>query len=423
MIGFRSVVAVQALTLAILALPGCDRSERSDVEELKGPRLTAEPLFRLGSIDDPAQSFTRVESVVLGPTGEIIVADPQANLVRVYAEDGRPLRTIGAPGTGPGHFQSLSRVDMRGDTLLAFDNTPVVSAFTMDGVFKRIVWSPEEQWMFSRESPDGIRFMYMPMAPAALIGDSAAIITPNYGYARGPMDCTSGSIDFAAPVPHLLTRWDGTIADTLFWSERVGRTLSLESGGANHRWPVPFRQEMFVSALPDGRGMLIAEESAASGEKGPRIRLTAIGPQRDTVWQRELPVTRVPLTGEHVVAAAVRTAPVLVPACSAGDASAATPPTPEEVAAAYRASAGALTHLPALTGLTVGQDGSIWLRREELSPDSVVWDLLDPQGERAGFVQLPIGQRVLAARDDAFVTTEVDELDVPYLVRYRLEGR
>lgn len=419
----RSAAAVQVLSLSVLALTGCDQVGTSDVEELSGPILSAEPLFRLGSIDDPTQNFTRVESVVIGPAGEIIVADPQANVVRIFGEDGEPLRTVGAPGTGPGHFSSLWRVDVRGDTLLAFDNSMVVSAFTLDGIFRRIVWGPGEQWMFFRESPSGMRFGYVPMAPQALIGDTSAIISPNIAYAPGPLDCTPGSRGFVMPVPYLLTRSDGSIADTIIWSERVNSSLLLVSGSDTHVWYMPFRQTVFFGALPEGRGILIADERPSAAGEGSAVRLTALSPQRDTLWQRELPISSIPITAENLAEAAVRVPPRLMPGCSSGDAASATAPSPEQVATAYRSSKDALTHLPALTGLTVGQDGSIWLRREELAPDSTTWQLLDPEGEPVGVVQLPIGQRVVAARGSAFVTTEVDELEVPYLVRYRLEDR
>lgn len=178
-----------------------------------------------------------------------------------------------------------------------------------------------------------------------------------------------------------------------------------------------------VGTLPEGRGIVIADGQPNAGTAGQAIRLTALSPQRDTLWQQELPAAPIPLTAAHIAAAVLRTPPYPIADCSTRDATAAAPPAPEQIAAAYAASEGALRHLPALTGLSIGQDGSIWIRREESAADSTTWQLLDVDGAPKGFLRLPIGERVVAAREDIFVTSEVDELDVPYLVRYRLTDR
>lgn len=68
----------------------------------------------------------------------------------------------------------------------------------------------------------------------------------------------------------------------------------------------------------------------------------------------------------------------------------------------------------------MGQDDSIWLRREEREGDSVQWTVLDGAGEVMGVVTLPRGQEVVAARGTVMATVEEDELGLTNLVRYRL---
>lgn len=416
----RTRLEVLALGLALSTLAGCADAPGGETSEALGPRLTAQPDLRLGSLDDPAQNFTRLESVVIGPAGEIIVADPQANLIRVFSEDGQPLRIIGAPGAGPGHFERLGRVRMRGDTLLASDNRMIVSAFTLDGTFQRIVWGPGERWFFFRDSSHGMRFGYGPTDPEVLSGDTAVIIRPAMSFTYTPPACAPGVEDFRAPTPYLRLAVDGSIADTVHWSDRVGHQLVLAKGGVTHRWGVPFIHEAQIETLPDGQGILIAEEAVSQEGNAATIRLTALSPQRDTLWRRDFPITSIAIAPEHFAAAASRTPPRASVECSTGDVASAPLPTSEELAAAYRDMDGAREHLPALTALHIGQDGSIWLRREEAAADSTTWQLLDPSGEPVGFLTLPIGQRLIAARGDVFLVAEVGELDVPYLVRYRL---
>ncbi|WP_423926051.1 hypothetical protein [Candidatus Palauibacter sp.] len=67
-----------------------------------------------------------------------------------------------------------------------------------------------------------------------------------------------------------------------------------------------------------------------------------------------------------------------------------------------------------------GQDGSIWLRREEAAADRIAWTVLEKNGEVRGTVSLPRGQRVVAALETVMVAVEEDEFDVPSVLRYRV---
>jgi hypothetical protein len=75
-------------------------------------------------------------------------------------------------------------------------------------------------------------------------------------------------------------------------------------------------------------------------------------------------------------------------------------------------------HHPPVRGLTLGTDGTIWLAREDAGGDQLAWWVLDPNGEPIGTVMLPRGFQVMAADESHVWGAELDELDVPYLVRY-----
>lgn len=77
-------------------------------------------LASIGSADGPA-SFGRVRSVIADGDGNIYVADAQASEIRVFAPDGRHLRTFGRTGQGPGEFTDLYSIAWMGDTLAALD--------------------------------------------------------------------------------------------------------------------------------------------------------------------------------------------------------------------------------------------------------------------------------------------------------------
>ena len=75
-------------------------------------------------------------------------------------------------------------------------------------------------------------------------------------------------------------------------------------------------------------------------------------------------------------------------------------------------------YLPPFAGLFVGQDGSIWVRREAERAGVVDYTLLDEDGGSRGTVRLPREQQVIAARGSIFATAEETSLGVPVLRRY-----
>jgi hypothetical protein len=92
-----------------------DRSEESVQVELR-------ELFRVGSLDGANDSFGRVMSAALSPSGRLFVADDQQRTVLVFDARGRFVTKLGRQGFGPGEFQQpwLVAVDSY-DTLFVWD--------------------------------------------------------------------------------------------------------------------------------------------------------------------------------------------------------------------------------------------------------------------------------------------------------------
>ena len=71
---------------------------------------------------DAAETFGSVAGALRLANREIVVADVMARTLQVFAPDGRPTRTIGRAGEGPGEFQSLFHLTkLRGDTIMVWD--------------------------------------------------------------------------------------------------------------------------------------------------------------------------------------------------------------------------------------------------------------------------------------------------------------
>lgn len=76
--------------------------------------------------------------------------------------------------------------------------------------------------------------------------------------------------------------------------------------------------------------------------------------------------------------------------------------------------------LPPVTELVLGRDGTIWLRREDLGRQMAWWHVLDGRGRIIARAWVPAGVRVAYADRTQIWTVELDELDVPTLVKYRI---
>jgi len=75
---------------------------------------------------------------------------------------------------------------------------------------------------------------------------------------------------------------------------------------------------------------------------------------------------------------------------------------------------------PPITAMVLGRDGSIWLREQPVGDGRVPWLLLNSEGEAMGQALLPV-RTVLHVIDPPHIWgSTTDELDVPYLVRYRV---
>jgi len=78
-----------------------------------------EALDRIG--DGDGHDLYRVRGALLSD-GELTVADGASRELRVFDLEGRPLRTMGGEGEGPGEFASIGSIHrIRGDTLVAYD--------------------------------------------------------------------------------------------------------------------------------------------------------------------------------------------------------------------------------------------------------------------------------------------------------------
>ncbi len=101
--------------------------------------LSPEPIFAVGDDEtDEAQWFSSVRGVGRLSDGSVAVVDRTSSEVRIFASDGRHLRSMGRHGDGPGEFRSPYVLwVLPGDTLWVGDYRP----------WRYVVFTAEGEWV------------------------------------------------------------------------------------------------------------------------------------------------------------------------------------------------------------------------------------------------------------------------------------
>lgn len=365
-------------------------NSRTLVED--APELSPVEDLRLGAVSgNPAEEFGLLRDLAVDTAGTIYAVDMRAGTIRVFDREGRPLRTLGQPGQGPGEFDfSILRFAVGNDTVLALDRYRL-HAFDTAGTHLHT----------TRQEVAGNEIIPVLEHSAAGWMAGRSVTTPATDPSRRltrdtfrvwPVDVANGEV--LDPVVEMPGRprvyWEDLDRSDTQW-------LSPEPTAA-----VRPNGEIYVT---DGTGYEIHVVSPSS-ELLRSIRADAV-PVRISDAEFEEGVRKVV---EYYDSAG------LPPAWGRRFAEA--------------AEAGGRPEIRPVPGrLFVAPNGRMLLQRRDLDPDpspyatqdSSTWDLLRPSGRIDGRLQLPAHTLVSELTDDYLYVIERDELDVQYVVRYRLQ--
>lgn len=361
------------------------------------PVWSAAEELRIGRVDDPRYGFSIGVTVTVGSGGTIYALDPQSSQVRVFDARGRLVRTFGREGPGPGEFQAADALGWLGDTLWVIDPAQYrVTFFRPDGSVIRTL-----QVAVRGSSRYGTR------APMAMLADGSALAVP----APGAMLVTSGAVK---RVPLLRVSRRGEPLDTVDWHSTDHSVFEVASGEGQRRVFMyqPFKDTPIVAVAPDGRSFVVVERAAAARPDGASFRVTRLSARGDTIFSRRYQYTPSPLSPAFRRTWAAEQGGELV----AGRAGL----NRREVIARIEEQLYVPPFRPPVTAAVVGRDGTVWLRREEGASDFVLWHVLNERGLIEASVRLPKKVYVHQASRSHFWGVTHDELDVPYVVRYRV---
>lgn len=350
--------------------------------------------LRLGALEgSPHETFGSLIGAAIGPNGEIVVADQQGPVLRLFDPSGRYIRDIGRAGQGPGEFRSIAGV-----------------RFTPDG--RVAVWDPGNQ---------RISIYFLDGSPDMTIRVNSSL---QGGETPFQVD-TAGNFYVQATGSR-----EGSVITRFVWikTDQAGNVLdSLPIPQAN-----PVGRPLVVMTQGGRRRPFTVETRAALSPYGYQV---AGRTDRYAVWRplRDGRVLRIELSAQAVRVGA--------------DERQQWEAVLRFMESASRPGAESFRPLPStkpvFRELWVDDSGRIWVlryveavhvpmspeerRRREGRPaiewlEPPVWDVLDERGAFVGTVSLPMHAIPVAAKDATVWLIERGTFGEGYLVRYRVAG-
>jgi hypothetical protein len=263
----------------------------------------------------------------------------------------------------------------------------------------------------------------MQVIPAYLRHDRTVISGSPLTFTASNAPATGLGADDTIVTPRILFGLHGEVAETLAWIPSPRRSSGARQfvtvGGASRNVPAPAPQ--WNLSLYFGEGLLDVERPAAASADPATFQVTRQDIRGGIVYARSYGYTPVPYSNgmlDTLAARAISTAPAIFM-----DGALISQPAVPVDAATLGVMRGAMQFpdfQPPVRRGFVGEDGTLWLLREQVigSPDR--WLVLDARGNPLGHVVTPANFRPAWSSGDTLWAVLPDADDVPWLIRYRL---
>ena len=359
-------------------------------------RLVLVPEAAITAGDGPAAAVD-VADVAIGRDETVYVAQERGHVVLALFADGRPPRTLGRAGRGPGEFaQGPRAVGWRGDTLVAADSYGRrLVGFLGDG-----------RPAFTRAYEGIEKFL-----PRALLADGRTL-GERLTYSR---DIVAGR----ETAQELLTA--GSPAGPARTMARLPlrhRDAQVIVGSGRGRSEVYFTQPYADADLfdvdPMGRWVVSVAGPAVTGSQRAVFTLSWRSP--DGVVRRTATVAYVPARLHAAAARETRTFYTDMLAKSF------TGEPRGRMEALVRDAICVPNYYPPATAVVSGNDGTTWVRRGGPG-DTVTWMVFDARGTHVAWVTAPTSVTLHAATATHAWGVTMNGDDVPIVTRYALRPR
>jgi hypothetical protein len=228
-----------------------------------------------------------------------------------------------------------------------------------------------------------------------------------------------------ARVPRILFDAVGNVTDTIGWTPGPpprmvpptgygeGRSRRITIGDRPYAVPDPPTDLPLWLALDDGYVVVHTPYVTAAGSAA--FTVTRLDLSSDTVYHRALSYRPQPYTDEALDSAAARQPRGFRDGVEIAR------PADDAVRNRLRAEMSFPPYRLPVDQAWIADDGGVWIRRADIGGEAARWILLSSDGEPRGVLELPGAARMLWSRADTMWAAVPDELDVPWLVRYRID--
>jgi hypothetical protein len=395
--------ALRRLAVLVLALvaAACAAGESDPAADDPVPTWPTELELRIGALDDPIYSLTAVRGMEIGPDGSIYTLHPTEAIIRQFDAAGSLVRTIGGRGGGPGEFQRPRAMGMVGDTLWVLDSDGYrVSQFGLGGDFLGSFQVPFDMGGtdLSALPPRAEGLLFDGTVHGAPPGPASALADGSLREVRPVLMSRTGEVTLALPsVPYSNLVWDISIPGT---------------GGGSYR-PQPYADSPIHTYSLTELALLVVDRAAPHTAEDAMYRVIKLGFGGDTLFERRfrfdpLPIDEVALDSllDRFAESSAQSRLFSIAEGEARRLAESTLYRP-----AYR---------PGVRHLIPGRDGSVAIGLEPGDAEMAIWLFLDSDGEPVGRATLPSNVLIRQIELPLLWGVETDDLDVPYVVRYRV---
>lgn len=388
--------------LALLTVFGCAGADRGELS-LESPPEEWQFLdtVRIGSVAGPDDALTRVGALVAMPGGGAWFTQPDEQQIRIVDEEGRLAGRAGGRGQGPGEFTTIGPLGFwhgSPDTVWVQDWVlRRISLFLADGAFVRTLPMPEvswgERWSVNQLEATGPGWV--------------ALALGSYAPGTGTWDDGFPLLRFTLPQGEVL----GEVARV----ERTGMVQIQWKGAVLATGAHPFPDSPIIGYSPDGRLVAITERATDRVDAAPQVRITALEAAGDTAWQRSIAYDPEPIPSQEVDSIwGARISSFQQFARLEGRIDA------DEARRAYLASVPVPSHRPPVDAVRVDSEGRLLLLWSADPGQARQGWVIAPGGDLVAWLTLPGGQELLAFEGDYLWALEHDEMEVPFVLRYRV---
>ena len=365
------------------------------------------------TISGEANDLTSAVNLVVAPNGNVIVLVRDEIRGRVFAQDGRLIRSFGRNGGGPGDIASanLQHAGMVGDTLWIYDGgARRIALFTSDGrpirdvSFRRT----EDPWQAGHAE---WAWMGTSIEPERLLSGGVAIAVPGVG-----VEVVRSAVYPSTGQPLLVMTWEGKVTGAPLTLPLQIRDFRLQEPLKNLRSFVQVFAHLPKYAFSaDGRRLVIA--NVRDGPR-PYVELLHLSTAGDTIGTVRVPFTPDPISRRSVDSVIANwTAPL-----PAGRRPPGYPPSPfAGHERELRASLVVPPYFSPFSQVMLANDGTTWLRWHVPGTD-LRWLLVSARGDVLMQVEQPtfVSIRII---DGAVWGTAADSVGFVNLIRFAVRDR